>query len=64
MDSDKVIGIALGLYVLAAVLPAALDAFFAADTTGWDSGTVALWGLIPLLVIIFLVRRYSKSDAA
>jgi len=64
MDSDKIIGIALGLYVLAAVLPSALNAFFDADTTGWDAGTVALWGLIPLLVIIFLVRRYSKSDAA
>ena len=64
MDQDKIIGLALGLYVLAAVIPAALTQFFGADTTGWDAGTVALWGLIPLIAVIVLVKKLSKSDAA
>ncbi len=64
MDADKAIGLALAIYVIAAIFPAALSTFFDANTTGWDTGTVALWGLLPLLAVIFLIRRMGKGDAA
>lgn len=61
MDSDKAIGIALLLYIIAAILPGAFDNFFGANTTGWDTGTAALYLLIPLFVVIFLIRHFAKS---
>ena len=64
MNSDKAIGVAILLYVVAAILPGAFNSIFGANTTGWSSGTIALWGLIPLFVVIFLVRYFSKGDAA
>jgi hypothetical protein len=64
MDSDKAIGIALLLYVIAAVLPGAFDNFFGANTTAWDPGTAALFLLIPLFVVIAILRRMGKGDAA
>lgn len=54
----SIIGIALGIYVLAAILPGAFDNFFGADTSGWDDGTAALWLLIPLAVVVTIVIRY------
>lgn len=64
MDSDKVIGVVLALYVVAALVPGAFDNFFGVNTTAWDSGTAALFLLIPLIIAIALIRRFSKNDAA
>jgi len=47
--------VAISLYFLSAVLPGALDNIFGANTTTWDAGTVALWGLIPLAIIAAIV---------
>lgn len=58
LSFQKIVGIALGIYVLAAVVPGALTNFFGADTSGWDAGSIALWGLIPLLVIVALAYAY------
>lgn len=58
LSMDKIIGIALGVYVLAALIPSALTTFFGANTTGWDTATVALWGIIPLAIVILVVRSY------
>lgn len=54
----KIFGIALGIYFLSALVPGAMDNFFAADTTGWDTGTIALWGIIPLAIIGLLVMKF------
>lgn len=43
--------LAISIYFLAALLPSALNTFFNTDTTGWDTGTVALWLLIPLAIV-------------
>ena len=61
MDIKTIIFLGIGIYVLAAVLPGALTAFFNASTTGWDTGTVALWGIVPLVVIVAVVLAYIKS---
>ncbi len=62
MNVDKAIGVALLVYILAAIIPGAFSAFFDADTTGWSSGVVALWLLIPLFVVIFFIRHFSKDS--
>lgn len=65
INTGQAIGVALLLYVLAAVLPGAFDNFFGVNTTSWDSGTAALWLLIPLFAVIFFIVRLAKdSDTA
>ena len=59
---DKATGVVLLIYVIAALVPAALNQIFGANTTGWDAGTVALWGLIPLFVVIGLIRYFASRD--
>lgn len=58
MSIGAIVGLAIGVYVLAAILPSALSNFFNASTAGWDAGTVALWGIIPLVIIAVLLIRF------
>lgn len=53
-----ILGIGIGLYFLSAVLPGAITNFFTADTASWDTGTKALWVLIPLAVVALLVYYF------
>lgn len=62
MDVKTIVFLAIGIYVLAAVLPGALTAFFNASTTGWDTGTIALWTIIPLVVVVAVVLTYIKAS--
>ena len=55
LSIGKIIMLVLGVYVTAALIPGAITTLTDANTTGWDSSTVALWGIIPLIVIIGIV---------
>lgn len=62
-----VIGFAIGLIVLASVLPTAMDVFYQTNTTNWDingqedTKTVLLWWLIPLIVVaVVLIMLYDQ----
>lgn len=45
------VGLAIGIYVLAALIPGAITSLFGADTSSWDASTVALWAVVPIIVI-------------
>lgn len=62
-----IIGFAIGLIVLASVLPTAMDVFYNTNTTSWDingqedTKTVLLWWLIPLIVVaVVLIMLYKQ----
>jgi hypothetical protein len=61
MSVKVVIGLIVSLYVLANLLPGAITAIIGANTTGWGPGNIALWGLLPLLVIIVIVMKYYED---
>lgn len=61
LSAGQIFGIAIGVYFLSALLPSAFDNFFGANTTTWDTATVALWGLIPLGIIALVVYKYVPS---
>ena len=53
-----VIGIGIAIYVLAAIIPSAISSFFNASTVGWTASAVALWGIIPIVIIALLVFKF------
>lgn len=55
LNPASILVLGIAIYFLSAVIPGAISNFFGANTTGWDTGTVALWGLIPLAIIAVLV---------
>jgi len=50
--------IGIGIFVLSAIVPAAFTNFFAANQTGWDVSTIALWTIIPLVIIAGLLLKF------
>lgn len=50
-----IISLAVGLAVLAAAVPNAITSIETANTTGWSSGTVAIWGILGLVVVAGLL---------
>lgn len=59
----SIFALALGIYFLSALIPGALNNFFGADTSSWDSGTVALWTIIPLAIIGLLVFAFVPKGS-
>lgn len=60
---DLAIGVMLLLVVGSSILPTAMSDWFNTSTTGWGSGTAALWPLVPLLgvmALVYLLYRESK----
>lgn len=58
MTPNKIIGLAISVIVMAAVLPSALTTLFDTNTTGWSTGAVALWDALPLVIIAAIVVAY------
>lgn len=53
--SEAVVNIFIVILLAAILLPIAFSLIFDANTTGWDSTTVTIFGLIPLIGTIALV---------
>jgi len=52
--TDKVVG----LVVMAALVPIGLTALFATNTTGWDTASIAIWGIIAIVFIVALLKTF------
>lgn len=53
--TDKVIALAIGVFLGAALLPSALTNLFGANTTGWNTDAITMWGVSGLMVVIAFV---------
>ena len=58
---DLVIGIAIGLFALAYVLPPAMSALGGANTTNWPTGTSAFIPVIGIFVMIALLVHFANA---
>ena len=55
-----IIGIALAAIVVSAIVPTALTNLQAANTTTWDAGSIAVWGLLSIVVILAILMAFFK----
>jgi hypothetical protein len=46
------VGIAILFYVVASIMPDALNTFFAVNTSTWDTNVVSLWDILPVFGIL------------
>lgn len=64
---EKVIAIFVTLLLTAILIPVAFTQIFNANTTGWDTNTKTIFGLIPIIgvvaiILILVFAYYSKRD--
>ena len=67
LSAGAIIGMAIGLIVIAAVIPSAIETFYSASTTNWtingveDTKTTTLWWLLPFIAVaVVLYMLYSR----
>lgn len=63
MDFKNIVNLALGLILIAALVPEGLEAIFSTDTTNWSLGAAALWTVIGVVVVIGLVINLLPASA-
>ncbi|MDY6865135.1 MAG: hypothetical protein SVY15_04080 [Halobacteriota archaeon] len=51
----------IGIYILAATLPGAIDAIVNTTTTNWGAGEKSLWVLLPLVFIAVVIMIFMPS---
>jgi hypothetical protein len=59
---QKVVGLFLTVVLAAALIPSALTTFNAANTSGWSSEQIALWGVIGVIIIVGVIMLLIPSD--
>ena len=58
MDYIKaLLGLVLGVYLTAALIPGALTSLFTAPTTGWSAAAVAIWVIFGVVILAVLLKR-------
>lgn len=62
MSPNKIIGLAISVIILAAVLPSALSTLFNTSTAGWSTGAVAMWDALPIIIIAAIVLAYYAKQ--
>ena len=66
ISAGAVIGMAIGLIVIAAVVPSAIEAFYATNTSAWlidgveDTKAVTLWWLLPFIAVATVLYMLYK----
>ena len=68
LSAGSIIGFAIGLIVLAAVVPDAIGTFYSTNTSLWtidgseDTKTTVLWWLIPLVIVAAVVMMIYRNN--
>lgn len=56
-----IVGLAIGVFILAALIGPAITALFGVDTTTWDDATIALFSVIALVCVVAVIWFILKS---
>lgn len=55
-----VVAIAVGAIVAAAIIPSAITDITNANTTGWDSATTSVWGLLGVIIVLAVLMMFLR----
>ncbi len=55
---QKVIGLAIAVFIASAILPTAIGNWFGANTTGWSTEAQTMWSVGGLLIVVAIVIAF------
>lgn len=64
LTTGNIINIAIAVLVFAFTVPIAITELFAVNTSSWDAATVALFTIIPLVLVALFVQRFSPGKGS
>jgi phosphohistidine swiveling domain-containing protein len=60
MSTGAIIGLVIGIVILAALMPTAISSINDANTTGWDASQAAIWSILGLIILAVVVMKISE----
>jgi uncharacterized BrkB/YihY/UPF0761 family membrane protein len=54
-ETRTVISLFVAVFLFGILMPVSFQQIFGANTTGWDTMTVTVWNLIPLLAVVAMI---------
>lgn len=60
MDARQIVFLVIGVYIMSALIPAAVSAINNASTSGWTTTQIAIWGIVGILVIATVIIKITE----
>ena len=60
MEAKWVVGLIIFIYLIAALLPAAISSLNTANTTGWTTTQIAIYGVLSIIILATVIIKVSE----
>ena len=60
IEAKYLIGLVIGIYLLAALLPGAIGALNDTNTTGWTPTQIAIWGVLSFIILAVVIMKLAE----
>lgn len=60
LEPRYMIFLVIGIYMLAALLPSAITTLNAANTTGWTTTQIAIYGVFSVIILAVVIAKVSE----
>ena len=60
LSTGSIIGLVIGVVILAALLPTAINAINDANTSGWDATQASIWGVLGIIIIAVVIMKITE----
>jgi len=60
VEARYVVGLVIGIYLLAALIPSAISALNNTNTTGWTATQLAIWGVLSVIILAVVIMKISE----
>lgn len=60
VEARYVVGLVIGIYLLAALIPSAISALNDTNTSGWTSTQLAIWGVLSIIILAVIIMKISE----
>ena len=60
LEAKYIVGLVIGIYLFSALLPSAITALNGANTTGWTTTQLAIYGVISIVILAVIIMKISE----
>jgi len=60
VEARYVVGLVIGIYLLAALIPSAITALNSTNTSGWTATQLAIWGVLSVIILAVVIMKISE----
>jgi len=60
VEAKYVVGLVIGVYLLAALIPSAISAINGTNTSGWTASQLAIWGVLSIIILAVIIMKIAE----